>query len=106
VSPRARLVGQPLGELAEQARAIARATSPGEVGELARAFERMRQEIERSRRLGRVLAQLMLDLDHFKLVNDRYGHQCGDVLVEFARRVTGSVRGIDTFARYGARSSS
>jgi two-component system cell cycle response regulator len=44
----------------------------------------------------------MLDLDHFKLVNDRYGHQRGDdVLVEFARRVTGSVRDIDTFARYG-----
>jgi two-component system, cell cycle response regulator len=68
-----------------------------------RYFERrFEQEIERSRRFGRVLALLMLDLDHFKLVNDRYGHQRGDdVLVEFARRVTGSVRDIDTFARYG-----
>ena len=44
----------------------------------------------------------MLDIDHFKSVNDRFGHQRGDeVLVEFARRVTGSVRDIDTFARYG-----
>jgi two-component system, cell cycle response regulator len=44
----------------------------------------------------------MLDLDHFKSVNDRFGHQRGDeVLVEFAGRVTGSVRDIDTFARYG-----
>jgi diguanylate cyclase (GGDEF)-like protein len=44
----------------------------------------------------------MLDIDHFKSVNDRFGHQRGDeVLVELARRVTGSVRDIDTFARYG-----
>jgi diguanylate cyclase (GGDEF)-like protein len=68
-----------------------------------RYFERrFEQEIERSRRFGRVLALLMLDIDHFKSVNDRFGHQRGDeVLVEFARRVTGSVRDIDTFARYG-----
>ena len=63
---------------------------------------RFEQEIERSRRFGRVLALLMLDIDHFKAVNDRYGHQRGDeVLVEFRGRVTGSVRDIDTFARYG-----
>ena len=68
-----------------------------------RYFERrFEQEIERSRRFGRVLALLMLDIDHFKSVNDRFGHQRGDeVLVEFAGRVTGSVRDIDTFARYG-----
>ncbi|HEV2871137.1 MAG TPA: diguanylate cyclase [Actinomycetota bacterium] len=68
-----------------------------------RYFERRsEQEIERSRRFGRVLALLMLDIDHFKAVNDRYGHQRGDeVLVEFRGRVTGSVRDIDTFARYG-----
>jgi len=63
---------------------------------------RFEQEIERSRRFGRVLALLMLDIDHFKSVNDRFGHQRGDeVLTELARRVTGSVRDIDTFARYG-----
>jgi two-component system cell cycle response regulator len=67
---------------------------------------RFEQEIERSRRFGRVLALLMLDIDHFKSVNDRFGHQRGDeVLVELARRVTGSVRDIDTFAATAARSS-
>jgi diguanylate cyclase (GGDEF)-like protein len=68
-----------------------------------RYFERrLEQEIERSRRFGRVFSLLLLDIDHFKWVNDRYGHQRGDeVLVELARRVTASVRDIDTFARYG-----
>jgi GAF domain-containing protein/HAMP domain-containing protein len=62
---------------------------------------RFEQEIERSRRFGRVLALLMLEID-FKSVNDRFGHQRGDqVLVELARRVSGSVGDIDTFARYG-----
>jgi GAF domain-containing protein len=73
-----------------------------------RYFERrFEQEIERSRRFGRVLALLMLDVDHFKSVNDRFGHQRGDeVLVEFAGRVTGSVRDIDTSPATAARSSS
>ncbi|HYY81655.1 MAG TPA: diguanylate cyclase, partial [Actinomycetes bacterium] len=68
-----------------------------------RYFERrFEQEIERSRRFGRVLALLMIDLDHFKAINDRHGHQRGDdVLMEFAGRVTASVRDIDTFARHG-----
>jgi len=68
-----------------------------------RYFERrLEQEIERSRRFGRVFSLLLLDIDHFKWVNDRHGHQRGDeVLVELARRVTASVRDIDTFARYG-----
>jgi diguanylate cyclase (GGDEF)-like protein len=60
------------------------------------------KEIERSARFGRPLALLMLDLDHFKVVNDTYGHQRGDaVLVELAARVRAQVRDVDTVARYG-----
>jgi len=68
-----------------------------------RYFERrFQQELERSRRFDRLFALLMLDVDHFKLVNDRHGHQRGDeVLMELARRIVSSVRDIDTFARYG-----
>ncbi|MCY7373426.1 MAG: sensor domain-containing diguanylate cyclase [Spirochaetaceae bacterium] len=60
------------------------------------------REIERSTRFERPLAVLMLDLDHFKAVNDTYGHHRGDtVLRELALRVQEQIREVDTFARYG-----
>ena len=60
------------------------------------------KEIERAARFGRPVALLMLDLDHFKAVNDTWGHQRGDsVLIELAARVRGQVRDVDTVARYG-----
>jgi diguanylate cyclase (GGDEF)-like protein len=60
------------------------------------------KEIERASRFGRPLALLMLDLDHFKDVNDSYGHQRGDaVLVELASRIRAEARDVDTVARYG-----
>jgi len=60
------------------------------------------KEVERAARFGRPLAMLMLDLDHFKAVNDTYGHQRGDeVLAELATRVRSQVRDVDTLARYG-----
>jgi two-component system cell cycle response regulator len=60
------------------------------------------KEIERATRFGRPLGLLMLDLDHFKGVNDTFGHPRGDaVLVEFAARVRAEVRDVDTVARYG-----
>lgn len=49
---------------------------------------------------GRGCAMLFLDIDHFKQINDRYGHATGDaVLVEFARRLRTVVRGSDLVAR-------
>jgi two-component system, cell cycle response regulator len=53
-------------------------------------------------RFDRRFSIVMLDLDHFKKVNDTHGHQRGDaILIEFARRVNSVLREVDTFARYG-----
>ncbi len=51
---------------------------------------------------GRPLAVTILDIDHFKKINDTYGHDVGDkVIKEFAERISRSVRGIDLACRYG-----
>ena len=64
--------------------------------------EAMQTEIERSRRFGQPLGLVMLDIDDFKQVNDRYGHIQGDlVLREVARVLRDSSREIDDPARYG-----
>jgi two-component system cell cycle response regulator len=58
--------------------------------------------IEQSRRLGKPLAFVIMDIDFFKRVNDTHGHDIGDeVLQEFARRISANVRGIDLACRYG-----
>jgi len=60
------------------------------------------QELERCRRHGRSMALLMLDIDHFKAVNDAHGHQMGDrVLVDFVARITPLLRSPDQLGRFG-----
>jgi diguanylate cyclase (GGDEF)-like protein len=79
------------------------------VDELTRAGRRgffeehFPREVERAVRLRRPLALVMCDIDHFKQVNDRYGHQVGDtVLREFTARVSSNLRvGKDWVARLG-----
>ncbi len=68
-----------------------------------RAFiETAERELERCRRHGHVMSLLMMDLDHFKNVNDTYGHLVGDrVLKDFASRVISLLRLPDQFGRYG-----
>jgi diguanylate cyclase (GGDEF)-like protein/PAS domain S-box-containing protein len=64
--------------------------------------QRLEQELARARRNGEPLVVAMLDIDHFKVINDSYGHQAGDaVLQELARRFSQHVRKTDIVARYG-----
>lgn len=63
---------------------------------------RLAEEFKRAQRYGAPLSVMMLDLDHFKQVNDKYGHECGNqVLVEFGRLATENARDIDIVGRYG-----
>lgn len=68
-----------------------------------RAFDdRLERELQRSERGNEPLALLLIDLDHFKTINDEYGHQMGD---EVIRRVSQllyiNTRGMDAVSRYG-----
>lgn len=63
---------------------------------------RLNEELARARRDGSHLVCLMLDVDHFKRVNDTWGHAAGDVVLqELASRIDVQVRASDVAARYG-----
>lgn len=63
---------------------------------------RIGEELARAQRDGANLVCLMLDVDHFKRVNDTWGHSAGDVvLCELAQRIESQVRASDVAARYG-----
>jgi diguanylate cyclase (GGDEF)-like protein len=65
-------------------------------------MQRAEQEVSRSQRNGSPLALLMIDLDHFKRVNDRYNHHVGDiVLMEFVKLCQSHLRNIDLLGRFG-----
>lgn len=65
-------------------------------------MQRLPQEIETACERDRALSVAMVDVDHFKTVNDHYGHGIGDlVLSEVARRLRGAIRAGDLLVRYG-----
>ncbi len=64
--------------------------------------QRLDQEIIRSRRYGYRFSLIMIDIDHFKLFNDNYGHQNGDRVLKIVAKIfTECVREVDIPARYG-----
>ncbi|NMG31624.1 sensor domain-containing diguanylate cyclase [Aromatoleum evansii] len=65
-------------------------------------MEALANEMQRAERSRSDLSMLMIDFDHFKSINDRYGHPGGDaVLVEGCRRIRGALRSYDSLGRYG-----
>lgn len=59
-------------------------------------------DVERALRYGRPLSVIMLDIDHFKAINDDFGHLMGDkVLAELGRLLTQATRNVDTVCRWG-----
>ncbi|MEW6583168.1 MAG: diguanylate cyclase [Actinomycetota bacterium] len=95
-------------EVARLTHGLARATAQAATDPLTgllnhRAFhERLGQEVDRAQREGAPLSLVLLDLDHFKLVNDTRGHQAGDaLLVEVAARLRTTARSHDVLGRVG-----
>ena len=67
-----------------------------------RLFEQLNAEIARAKRYGEIMSCLMIDVDHFKLINDSLGHQAGDeVLRQVGTLLRRSLRVTDFVARYG-----
>lgn len=90
--------------VAAQAALMEQATRDGltKIWNRAYVLDALDREVVRSRREKRGLGVLMIDLDHFKLVNDNYGHQAGDeALRETARRMQAAIRPYDSLGRYG-----
>lgn len=92
----------------ENAQLFAKVQSMAITDDLTGLFNRRKfydyaaQEFERSRRYQRPLSVIMMDIDHFKRVNDTYGHAIGDqVLQGWARVIKSNLRNVDILARYG-----
>jgi diguanylate cyclase (GGDEF)-like protein/PAS domain S-box-containing protein len=99
------LVAQRTAELAEREAAFQRLSETDMLTGVAnrRKFdETLLVETSRAQRHGLSLMLVMLDIDHFKKLNDTYGHQVGDsVLTEFAQLLASNIRAHDFLARWG-----
>ncbi len=65
-------------------------------------YDAFEERLARAVRKGEPLSTLLVDIDHFKKINDTYGHDAGDlVLVEISRRMASSIRQYDVLSRHG-----
>lgn len=93
-----------LSQLHMQLKLFEQATTDALTGLLTRRsfMAQAEAELSRAERYNRTLSMALLDLDHFKEINDTYGHQAGDkVLIEFARQLKEALRTTDIIGRYG-----
>lgn len=92
-------------QLAQAVRDLERMVSTDFLTGLAnrRHYEQLaKDEIARARRYDNTLSQILLDVDRFKTINDRFGHAVGDrVLVELTRLLQSNLRQVDVLARWG-----
>ena len=98
------LLGHHVAQVFENARLFESATYESLTGLLRREaiLERLEVELHRAQRHDRPLTVGLADLDHFKDVNDRYGHLAGDSLLKrIAEALAGSLRDTDSVGRYG-----
>lgn len=91
-----------LGEAMEQIRELVNVDALTGVYNRRRLFEVIHEESNRYSRSPGSFSICLMDIDHFKLVNDTYGHQAGDAILQaVAKCVAGDLRTIDCFGRYG-----
>lgn len=99
------LISRLLGKISEAQRQLVELATIDDLTRLYNRryfFERFKQEMERARRYNRPLSCIILDIDHFKTVNDTFGHLSGDqVLMDIGRILKKNCRQSDLAGRYG-----
>jgi len=91
-----------LARMGERQRSLSRRESLTGCFNRRAFYELFPREVERARRLGQGVAIVFIDIDHFKQINDRYGHETGDrVLQQLSSRLRGIIRETDLLFRWG-----